>query len=94
MSFMDMHERYIEVTYRKGRPIAAYLYLPRKSGDTSARTISAAHGLLVDCTADGRAIGIEILNPAALTLKNLNEVLSNLSIVPLAPNELPPMLAE
>ena len=30
--------RYLEVIYRKGKPLAAYLYLPRRDGDTAARS--------------------------------------------------------
>ncbi len=29
----DMAGRSLEVTYRDGKPVAAYLYLPRQSGD-------------------------------------------------------------
>ncbi len=34
----DMGKRYLEVTYRDGKPVAAYLYLQRQSGDRSVRT--------------------------------------------------------
>ncbi|MCY3019467.1 MAG: DUF2283 domain-containing protein [Planctomycetota bacterium] len=84
---------YFEITYRDGRPLAAYLYLPRQAGDTSARTVRAAHGLLVDWSADGRPIGIEILSPARLTLEQLNDVLAGLSLQPLAARDLPPTVA-
>jgi hypothetical protein len=32
-----MRGRYLEVTFRKGRPIAAYLYLPRRGSDKAVR---------------------------------------------------------
>jgi len=55
-----MKHSYLEVTYRKGRPLAAYYYLPRRDGDRSERTESVDGGLLVDFSSDGRPIGIEI----------------------------------
>ena len=63
-----MHESYLEVTYRHGRPMAAYLYLPRRRGDRSHRTSRAAGGLLIDFNRQGRPIGIEITAPGKLSL--------------------------
>ncbi len=39
-----MKEPYLEVTYRHGKPFAAYLYLPRRAGDRSARVRESARG--------------------------------------------------
>jgi hypothetical protein len=36
-----MKDAYLEVTYRKGRPLAAYLYLPREPGVKIARSEKA-----------------------------------------------------
>jgi hypothetical protein len=33
-----MKERYLEVTFRKGKPFAAYFYLPRNPGEKSVGT--------------------------------------------------------
>ncbi len=33
-----MTERCLQITYRKGHPLAAYLYLPRSTNEKSART--------------------------------------------------------
>ncbi len=62
--------RFLEVTYRKGRPIAAYYYLPRQDGDRSTRTERVDGGLIVDYTADGRAIGIEITSASRFAYLN------------------------
>ncbi len=70
-----MKHSYLEVTYRKGRPLAAYYYLPRREGDRSARTERADGGLVVDYASDGRAIGIEITCPDRLVFSELNRVL-------------------
>ena len=49
---------YLQITYRQGKALAAYLYLNRLTGDESTRT--ERHGSwIVDFAADGRAIGIE-----------------------------------
>jgi uncharacterized protein YuzE len=55
-----MTKPYLEITYRKGLPFAAYLYLPRQSADRSVRTEQYEGGVIVDFTEDGRPIGIEI----------------------------------
>ena len=60
-----MTERCLQVTYRKGHPFAAYLYLSRATSERSLRTEATADGLLVvDFAADGNPIGIEITAPA------------------------------
>lgn len=52
-----MKTRYLEVTYRLGKPLAAYLYLPRQPGDKSVRTQrDEKTGLVSDFAADGRLI--------------------------------------
>ncbi len=43
-----MNETYLEVTFRRGRPIAAYYYLPRKTGQKSYRTKRIKPGLVID----------------------------------------------
>ena len=42
----DMKSSYLEVTFRQGRPLAAYLYLPRKPADKSHRTEKVEPGLI------------------------------------------------
>ena len=88
-----MKHSYLEVTFRKGRPLAAYYYLPRRDGDTSARTDRAGAGLVVDYTADGRPIGIEITAPSRLVLSELNDLLTNLGQPPVAREDLAPLAA-
>lgn len=88
-----MRHSYLEVTYRKGRPLAAYYYLPRRDGDTSSRTERCPGGLLVDFSSDGRAIGIEIASPARLDLSQLNELLARLGHATVAREDLAPLVA-
>jgi hypothetical protein len=73
-----MKHRYLEVTYRRGKPLAAYLYLPRKAGAKAVRTVDAGHGLRVDHDEEGQPIGVEITAPAAVELHQINLVLAGL----------------
>jgi uncharacterized protein YuzE len=84
---------FLEVTYRQGKPLAAYLYLPREPGDKSHRTVKVEPGLLIDYAADGRAIGIEITSPSRVTLAGINEALARVNQEPLAPRDLTPLVA-
>ena len=88
-----MKQRYLEITYRAGKPLAAYLYLPRRSDDRSARVEAHGPSYLVDWTEDGRPIGIEMPSPALVTLDGLNQVLTELHLEPAAPGELAPLVA-
>jgi uncharacterized protein YuzE len=88
-----MKEPYLEVTFRHGRPMAAYYYLPRKAGQKSARTRRVQPGLVIDLTADGQAIGIEITAPAKISVTALNAVLEQLGHAPASQADLAPVLA-
>lgn len=85
--------RYLEVTYRNGKALAAYLYLPRKASDRSDRTQRMDEGLIVDFAADGRPIGVEITSPSHITVAALNSVLGQLNIEPANADELAPLAA-
>jgi uncharacterized protein YuzE len=84
---------YLEVTFRHGRPLAAYLYLPRDPGDKSHRTSMADPGLVVDYNKDGKPIGIELTAPTKVTLSILNRVLNELGVPPLHDADLEPLHA-
>jgi uncharacterized protein YuzE len=88
-----MNHRYLEVTFRKGRPMAACLYLPRRPDDRSARTERREKGLIVDFAADGRAIGIEITSPSSVLLPALNQVLAEVHQDPATSEEIAPLAA-
>jgi Protein of unknown function (DUF2283) len=88
-----MKEPYLEVTFRHGRPIAAYYYLPRDANQKSARTRRVEPGLVIDFTAEGQAIGIEITTPAKVSLSALNAVLEELGQAPASEADLAPVLA-
>ncbi|MEO8340409.1 MAG: DUF2283 domain-containing protein [Nitrospirota bacterium] len=67
-----MKDRYRKVTFRKGKPLAAYLYLPRSVGARSTRTEEALPGGLVDFSASGEPIGSEIITPTSMTVSQIN----------------------
>lgn len=88
-----MNEPYLEVTFRHGRPIAAYLYLPRTAAEKSHRTSKVEPGLVLDFNRSGKAIGIEITAPELLTLAALNKVLGDLGQPPVEATDLAPLRA-
>jgi uncharacterized protein YuzE len=88
-----MKHRYLEVTFRKGKPLAAYLYLPRPTGSRAARTLDAGRGVRVDVDASGTPIGIEISSPGVVTVAEINEILVRHGVPELADHELAPLAA-
>jgi uncharacterized protein YuzE len=88
-----MNESYLEVTFRHGRPIAAYYYLPRRPREKSHRTKRVEPGLVIDYSASGKPIGIEILAPEKLTLATFNRVLRELGVSALKRADLAPLMA-
>jgi hypothetical protein len=88
-----MRARYLEVTFRKGRPVAAYLYLTRRGNERAARVAKASPGLLIDYAPNGKPIGIEITAPERVSLPALNRVLTRLGQPRLTPEDLAPLLA-
>jgi hypothetical protein len=88
-----MKQRYLEVTYRKGKPSAAYLYLPRDANTSAVRTEDGGRGMRVDYDASGTAIGIEITAPSEVTLDSICELLERLGQERLRESEWAPLRA-
>jgi hypothetical protein len=89
-----MTERSLQVTYRKGRPFAAYLHLSHPTGEKSVKTKASPDGLLVvDYGVTGRPVGIEITAPLAVPLERLNQLLADLGQAPLAEQDYKPVRA-
>jgi hypothetical protein len=88
-----MNTPYLEVTYRRGRAIAAYYYLPRRPGQRSIRTRRVEAGLLVDFARGGRPIGVEITNPGALSVAAFNRVLRELGFAAVSREDVAPLIA-
>lgn len=88
-----MNDAYLEVTFRHGKPLAAYYYLPRKPKDKSCRTKRVEPGFVIDYARDGRPIGIEIVAPGKLTLIVFNRLLRQLGFGSLKRIDLAPLMA-
>jgi len=88
-----MQDSYLEVTFRHGKALAAYYYLPRPAGGTSVRTEPAEAGMLVDYGRDGRPIRIEITAPSRASLAALNRVLRSLGQDPARREDFAPLRA-
>ncbi len=88
-----MKDSYLEVTFRHGRPLAAYLYLPRRPADKSWRTARAESGLVIDFNRNGAPIGIEITAPGKLSAAALNRVLRRHGFPPVSRADLAPLRA-
>ena len=81
----------LEVTFRKGKAMAAYLYLPRKAGDRATRTAKIAPEMLVDYAPDGRPIGIEFTSTSNIRLADVNAALSAADESPASAGDLAPL---
>jgi len=89
-----MTERSLQVTYRKGKPFSAYLHLVHETGDRSVRSAPSSDGLLVvDYGRNGKAIGVDITAPSAVTFERLNGVLADLRETPSSAHEYLPIRA-
>ena len=87
-----MNDRYLEITYLKGKMVAAYLYLPRQPREKVKKTTQLADGILVDYGKGGRPIGVEITAPKQFSREALNQIVASLSLPPITDEELAPLL--
>jgi hypothetical protein len=88
-----LNEPYLEVTFRRGRAIAAYYYLPRRAGEKSYRTRKFGPGMVVDYSRTGRPIGTEVITPGKVKLATVNRVLRRLGFSALKRADLAPLIA-
>ena len=88
-----MATTYLEITFRKGKPLAAYLYLSGDARTRSQRSEPIGDGLVLDYGADDDLIGIEIISPANTTLDQVNAVLQQHQLPLLTSDELSPLKA-
>jgi hypothetical protein len=88
-----MRESYLEVTFRRGHPLAAYFYLKGRSGQKSYRSRRVEQGMIIDFNRSGQPIGIEITAPSKLTLTLFNRLLRDLGLPTLKRSDLRPLVA-
>ena len=83
---------YLEISYYEdGRPMIAYLYLHGKNGIKSAKNRQVAPGYVLDFTADGHVIGVELLYPDEVTLEAINQILQQFGEAPITKSDLAPL---
>jgi len=87
-----MRRPYLGITYREGKPFAAYLYLHRRPGETAARTMRR-DDFIVDYGSDGRPIGIEFARVGIVNLAAVNSVIGEAQQALLSPEDLAPLSA-
>jgi uncharacterized protein YuzE len=73
--------------------MAAYLYLSREAGERSCRTQRVEPGMVVDFGQSGRPIGIEITAPGMVSASEINALLHDLGLGPVAQADLAPLAA-
>ena len=88
-----MRETYLEVTFRRGKPIAAYYYLPRRPGQKSYKSVPLEAGLVVDFGRGGKPIGIEITAPGLVSPAAFNRVLRQFGLPLVKAADLEPLKA-
>ena len=88
-----MRKPFLKVTYQDGQPETAYLSLPRQPGEKSADSERVEPEMVLDFNADGKLIGIEILDPQEVSVEAINGILSKHGLSPLSEKELAPIVA-
>ena len=88
-----MRKPFLKVTYQDGQPEIAYLSLPRQPGEKSAESERVEPEMVLDFNADGKLIGIEILDPHEVTLEAINDILQKHGFSPLSEKALAPIVA-
>ena len=83
----------LQITYRKGKPYAAYIYLSHRRGRNSVRTEAITEDLLIDYAQDGTPLGIEIVSPEIVSIDEIQSVFDRLGLSRPEPVELEPIKA-
>ena len=83
----------IQITYQKGRPSAAYIYLQRRQGVKTARSEEVAPEIVVDFDEDDHAIGVEIISPENTGVEEILSVFDKLGLGRPELTDLGPLIA-
>lgn len=87
-----MSDVFLEMSFHAGKPFAAYLHLRHESAKV-ARTKEIRPGLLVDFAADGKPMGVEIVNPLQTDAQTVLAVIAEVHGGPVSLEELAPLRA-
>ena len=88
-----MQDNYLEITYRKGKPLCAYLYLSRKPNEHSARTQKYKDGIIIDFDENNNPIGIEMTAPSLASASEINILLEKFHVNSIPEEDLLPLKA-
>ena len=83
----------IEASFLGGQMVAAYIHLPSNHDLRSARCERVEPGLIIDFSADGRPIGIEVTLPRMITLESVNGVMRRLGVNEMSDRDFAPLRA-
>ena len=83
----------LQITYRRGRPFAAYIYLDQASTGRVARSEAVAPEIVVDYDDESNPLGVEIASPEGTTLDEILKVFDRLGIDRPDLSELDPLVA-
>jgi len=90
---MTMSHVSVQMTYRDGRPFAAYIGLGRALGESSVRSEELSPEIVVDFSEDGRPLGIEVIDPSSATAEDIYGVFDVLGLRRPSPDALAPLVA-
>ncbi|MFZ4579397.1 MAG: DUF2283 domain-containing protein [Myxococcota bacterium] len=88
-----MSKVFLEVSYRDGKPFAAYLRLPHPGTTQVATTRELGPGLVADFDAAGQPLGLEIVHPLVTTVAEIQRALAEIHMPPVPEAELAPLRA-
>ena len=83
----------LQMTYRNGKPVAAYIGLGRALGERCVRSEEVGPEIVVDYGAGGRPLGIEVVDPVSTTSDELYGVFDTLGLRRPSPGALSPLTA-
>ncbi len=86
-----MNDRYLEITFRKGQPLAAYLYLTKTKRTQSLKTIKIDEDLIADYDQNDVPVGLEIVSPKTTSIQQIKDALEKLHVEPISEDELAPL---
>ncbi|MDE2812514.1 MAG: DUF2283 domain-containing protein [Gemmatimonadota bacterium] len=83
----------LQITYRKGKPFAAYINLAHQHSQKSVRTEAVTEDLLIDYAQDNTPLGLEVVSPGMVSIDEIQRVFDRLGLGRLEPAELEPLKA-
>ena len=66
---------YLEISFRHGRPFAAYVHCAAPQPVASSRSLG--HGLVLDLDQNGIVLGVEVTDPQHVTADTIVEVMKH-----------------